>query len=160
MEVVNIGLINQHERHFGLTEAVAKFFEEAASVCLDRHHDSPRDFQITQQNETMEARAEWGAPDERTKGAWGNRDDATEAGAYCLALAAVELTKGLVAVRRAETLTGSDYYLGLPGEAPSDMRALLRLEFSGWMRAGKSEQNSAWTKRFAKPPMEEVSFPP
>jgi hypothetical protein len=76
--------------------------------------------------------AEWSAPDERTLNAWANKDDATEYGAYGLALAAVELTRGIVAVRRAETRTGVDYYLGDPRlTPPDDLEASVRLEVSG-----------------------------
>jgi hypothetical protein len=39
--------------------------------------------------------------------------------------------RGLVAVIRAETLTGADYYLGRPGDQADDLEATLRLEVSG-----------------------------
>jgi len=120
-----------HERHFGVTEAIAKSYEEAASVCLHRHHLSPQSFRIVDATNERRALAHWVVPDERTKGAWANRDDATEAGAYGLALATAELTRGLVAVRRAEILSGADYYLGAPGATPHSLKALFRLEISG-----------------------------
>jgi hypothetical protein len=41
---------------------------------------------------------EWQATDERLRSAWGNEIETTEAGAYACALAAVELTDGLVAI--------------------------------------------------------------
>ncbi len=119
------------ERHRGVTEAVGRAYAEAAGVCLDRHHVSPQPFHIVDAPNERRAFAHWAAPDERTKDAWANRDDATEAGAYGLALATVELARGLVAVRRAETLTGSDYYLGTPGEAAHSLKTLFRLEVSG-----------------------------
>jgi len=37
----------------------------------------------------------------------------------------------LVALRRAETKTGADYYLALPGTPVDDLEACLRLEVSG-----------------------------
>ena len=70
-------------------------------------------------------------PDARTRDAWANVIDTTEAGAYACALAAVELADGLVAVRRAETLTGADYYVAPPGNSPDDLEECLRLEVSG-----------------------------
>ncbi|HXH12617.1 MAG TPA: hypothetical protein VNP04_22970 [Alphaproteobacteria bacterium] len=57
---------------------------------------------------------EWEATDGRARGAWVNDIDATEAGAYACARAAVELTGELVAIRRAGTGTGADYYIGPP----------------------------------------------
>jgi hypothetical protein len=41
------------------------------------------------------------------------------------------MTRGLVAVSRAETLTGADYYLGAAGEAFEDLEKSYRLEVSG-----------------------------
>lgn len=87
-----LGLVGLQERHYGLTPALAEVLAEAATVCLDRHHRSPESFRIIQERGKTDARADWAAPDERTKGAWANKDDATEVGACCLALAALELT--------------------------------------------------------------------
>ncbi len=124
---------NMAERHEGLTKAVAANYTEAACVCLDRHHVSPVEFEIDDGAKTI-ATTEWPKPDERTKRAWANEIDATEAGAYACALAAVELTQGLVAVGRAETLTGADYYIGEPGKIFEDFEDCTRLEMSGMDR--------------------------
>lgn len=119
------------ERHRGLTVAVAESYTEAARVCLDRHHESPVGFKITNSDRVTDAVAEWKKADERTRGAWANEIDATEAGAYACALAAVELCDGLVAVHRAETKTGSDYYIAPAGALLKDLENWLRLEVSG-----------------------------
>jgi hypothetical protein len=83
-------------------------------------------------NDTTDVAAiTWEATDPRTQSAWANRDDATEAGAYCLALANAELTRGLVAVSRAQGRTGVDYYLGPANGRLEDLEASVRLEVSG-----------------------------
>lgn len=46
-------------------------------------------------------------------------------------LAATELARGLVAVRRAETRTGADYYVAPIGQLAEDLENCLRLEVSG-----------------------------
>jgi len=74
---------------------------------------------------------EWEATDERSRAAWANHIDTTEARAYACALAAVELTGGLVAIRRAETGTGADYYIGPLDQPLDDLEWCLRLEVSG-----------------------------
>ena len=79
----------------------------------------------------MLADVEWQATDERTRGAWANEIDTTEAGAYACVLAAVELFDGLVAVFRAETETGADYYIAPPDAGMDDMEENIRLEVSG-----------------------------
>ncbi|BAS59514.1 hypothetical protein NIES2135_09560 [Leptolyngbya boryana NIES-2135] len=63
--------------------------------------------------------------------AWANQDDATRDGAYACALAAVELSRDLVALRRAETRTGADYYIAPIGTALDDLENCFRLEVSG-----------------------------
>lgn len=118
-------------RHHGLTEAIAASYTEAARVCLDRHHDSPIKFEIKNSDQTSETVAEWERTDERTRGAWANETEATEFGACACTIAAVELTNALVAVHRAETRTGADYYVAPVGSEPADLENCVRLEISG-----------------------------
>lgn len=127
------------ERHPGLTKAIGEGYAEAASVCLSRHHISPVDLEIAREDQVLECSATWNAPDERTKRAWANEIDATEAGAYGVSLAAIELDQGLVAVSRAETLTGADYYVAPIGANPEDLEECVRLEVSGTDHGDKAE---------------------
>ena len=119
------------DRHIGVSDGISKFYSEAARVCLDRHHSSPAEFCIKDNETEVRAIAKWLNSDERTKNAWANEVDATEAGAYGLALAAIEEMRGLVAIRRAETLTGADYYLADPNITLEDLENTCRLEVSG-----------------------------
>jgi hypothetical protein len=52
-------------------------------------------------------------------------------GAYGVALAVVEISEGMFAVRRAETGTGADYYVAPSNTAADDLEAWFRLEVSG-----------------------------
>ena len=119
------------QRHMGLTVAIAEQLHEGARVCLDRHHQPPVEFHIDRPERRIDALVEWTPTDDRTKGAWANEIDTTEAGAYACVLAAVQLLDGLVTVRRAETETGADYYIAPPGTPPNDWENLIRLEVSG-----------------------------
>lgn len=110
-------------------------------MCLDRHHQSPQEFTLSHGEKRLNARAEWIAAEDDLKHAWANDTDATEAGAYALALAGIEVVRGLVAVRRAEHGTGADYYLGPPGTKPEDLESCLRLEVSGVDRGSGSDLN-------------------
>lgn len=118
-------------RHPGVSPGVGMSYKEAASVCLDRHHTSPATFSVRDNMATSAADTLWTPPDSTLMHAWANEIDTTEAGGYAIALAAVELMRGLVAIRRAETRTGADYYLGLPGASPDDLETAIRLEISG-----------------------------
>jgi hypothetical protein len=122
---------NLSERHRGVTPPIGECYTEAARVCLDRHHASPVEFELNDRGNSQNTLLEWHATDDRTKAAWGNETDATEAGAYACALAAIELTSELVAVRRAETKTGADYYIGPSGIGLDDLEECYRLEVSG-----------------------------
>lgn len=131
MEVPQLPLDKLDERHIGLTRAIADCYLEAARVCLDRNHLPPQEFDLHSENLEWKALVEWEPSDERCKRAWANKDDATRDGAYACALAATELCLGLFAVRRAETLTGADYYVA-PNNRPSeDLEECFRLEVSG-----------------------------
>ncbi|MEA3012441.1 MAG: hypothetical protein QOD42_986 [Sphingomonadales bacterium] len=122
---------NLAARHRGVSDGIGLSYEEAARVCLDRHHESPAIFQIRDHLSESAADAVWIAADASLQRAWANEIDATEAGACALALATVELVRGLVAVRRAETRTGADYYVNVPGAAADDLETAVRLEVSG-----------------------------
>src|SRR5262249_50792556 len=100
------------DRHLGVTSALASSYYEAACVCLDRHHISPQEVAVADNDSADVGVIAWEASDWRMRNAWAHKDDATEAGAYCLALASAEATRGLVAVARAQRRTGVDYYLG------------------------------------------------
>lgn len=118
-------------RHPGLTPALGTAYAEAARVCLDRHHASPIQCQIHDPASHVEATVSWQPTSRRERRAWRNDTDATACGAYAFALAATELTQGLVAVCRASTLTGADYYLAPKGSDIEDIESCVRLEVSG-----------------------------
>jgi hypothetical protein len=119
------------DRHPGLTPAIAASDLEAASVCLSRHHRSPTEFEIQDNGASTIVTMAWVAPSPRIQMAWANTTDTTEAGAYACAIAAIEQSRGLFTIRRAETLTGADYYIGPIGSDPQKLRNCYRLEISG-----------------------------
>ena len=120
-----------HERHTGLTPALSGTFCEAASVCLNRHHESPVEFEILKNGGKTTRLVEFQKPDARALNAWANDIDTTETGAYGVCLAAVEVEEHLVAVKRAETLTGADWYVAPVGTELGDLGSCFRLEISG-----------------------------
>lgn len=122
-------LPNLHKRHRGLTPAVCASYAEAAGVCLSRHHYPPRSLSLTTPTGGGAREVDWKQPSKRTRDAWANRDDATRDGAYGVSLAVVEAELGWVAVSRAETRTGADYYVGPRGS--TDLEEAHRLEVSG-----------------------------
>lgn len=131
-----------HERHTGLTAALAGTFFEAASVCFAKHHNSPVTLEIVRDGGTSNRTAAFATPDQRMNNAWSNHIDATEFGAYGVSLAAIEAEQGLVAVKRAETLTGADWYVAPAGSTAEDLEKCLRLEVSGTDAGGRAAVES------------------
>lgn len=127
-----------HERHSGLTASLGGTYSEAASVCLSRHHNSPVDINIVCNGGASTQSVEFQKPDTRVLNAWANDIDTTESGAYGVSLAAVEIEESLVAIRRAETLTGADWYVAPIGTEPGDLESCFRLEVSGVDAGGPS----------------------
>lgn len=120
-----------HERHIGLTPSISATYSEAAIVCLNRHHASPVDIDISCDSGKSTHQIAFTKPDARMLNAWANEIDTTEAGAYGACLAALEAEENLVAVRRAETGTGADWYVAPIGTTADDMENCIRLEVSG-----------------------------
>ena len=75
-------ILDMEHRHVGLTKAIADSNMQAAVVCLDRHHESPVDFDLDRNGSRTVAGVAWQASDAQTRAAWANEIDATEAGAY------------------------------------------------------------------------------
>lgn len=131
MTTKRLSLDGMDQRHKALTPPIAGAYKEAAEVCLSRHHPSPLEVTLSDNGEETPGEVIWSPPDSRTLGAWANTIDATEFGAYACVIAAVEVIRGLFAIRRAETLTGADYYIGPPEAGENDLEDCLRLEVSG-----------------------------
>lgn len=127
----HLPLADLDQRHPGLTPAMAQMFFEAASVCLSRHHSRPSIVEIETADGRAHARVDWLANSPRMDRAYANTIDATEWGAYGVSLAALELEAGLVAVQRAETLSGADYYVAPIAASNDDLEEAFRLEVSG-----------------------------
>jgi hypothetical protein len=131
-------LADLHDRHYGLTEAIATSFAEAAAICMQRHHSSPRIINVRiDGDEGRDYLVLWDEPTDRHQAAWANQDDATRDGAYAVVVAAVETHLGYFVVGRARTGSGSDFLVstqpyGHAVDPPNPQEAdVLRLEVSG-----------------------------
>jgi hypothetical protein len=141
---------NLHTRHIGLTEPISLSLAEAAFVLLDANHsNSPVLFDLYDHKKVIETKIDviiqtevsWPEVTPRQKSAWNNANDRVEDGASALALAAVEMQRNLVAVSRAETKSGSDYYLSVGGSEVVDLETATRLEVSGTEKGNSSVVN-------------------
>ena len=130
-DLPELPIYNLDERHRGVTDQLAPGMAEGARVCLDRHHTPPTEMTIDDSDNRTQAIVAWEPTDPRTRDAWSDQNDPIEDGATACALAAVELRRGFLAVRRAHRHTGADYYIGPPGISPDNVQDMVRLEVSG-----------------------------
>ena len=131
-ETLTLELEGLHRTHPGLTESLAGSYSEAAAVVFYRHHTPPFEIEIVDSGGNAARRlVSLSSPDSRTQAANANANDAITAAAYCVSLAAVENCERLVAIGRAETGTGADWYVAPPGHAREDLEDCYRLEVSG-----------------------------
>lgn len=148
-----------HERHPGLTQALCESYAEAASVCWSRHHQPPITVSL-KHDDTDELRlVNFVVPDARVRKAHANEIDATETGAYGVSLAAVEELAGLVAVGRAETLTGADWYVAPNGAQIEDLEDCIRLEVSGISAGGSADIKRRLREKVAQAARGESNLP-
>lgn len=131
MSLPTIVMAGLNERHPGLTEEVAAYYAQGARVCLDRHHSPPRNLRIEIRSTNSEYSLNWETTNQDARLAWGNDEDATRDGSYIVALAAIELTEGLVAEHRAQSRSGADYFVALTGTPKGDLENSIRFEVSG-----------------------------
>jgi hypothetical protein len=137
-------------RHPALTPPIAGTYREAACVCLNRYHSSPSEIMLSDNGAQSLAELAWTEPDSRILGAWSNTTDATAFGAYSCVIAGIELLRGLFAVRRAETGTGADYYIGLNDSALDDLEGCMRLEVSGLGDGNEKDVNKRLLEKVAQ----------
>ena len=134
-----LNLTGLHLLHPGVTPELSGALCQAARVCMNRHHTSPTDLTIEVEATAHERELSWELPTPAECNAHANVADATRDGAYALSLLCLETTMGLVAVGRAEELTGADWYVIPSGQAvwdifgfpDLDQPGVLRLEVSG-----------------------------
>ena len=98
-------------------------------------------------------------PDDRVRNAYANAIDTTETGAYAVSLLVIEAVMGLVGVRRAETLTGADWYIAPEGVEIMDLENCIRLEVSGTSAPNTSEINRRLRDKIAQAARGESNLP-
>lgn len=115
-------------RHPGLYEPLCRACADAAAICLGESHTSPVEIEIRREETSCLRELSWDEPSWDALASWRNSHEATEQGACSVGLATVEAELGLVALSRAETRTGADFYVARPGQRLEEAH---RLEVSG-----------------------------
>ncbi len=96
----------------GLTPACGTSLAESAAVCLEhREHQSGVAFHLTGMR-VEQFPIEWSAVDEQIRRTYNDLQEATERGAYGIAILVVRDLTGKVVVERSKKGPGFDYWLG------------------------------------------------
>ncbi len=136
-----------HRRHPWLSNGLSLMLAEAARVALDRHHKpaatdstiATKDLTVASGGTSDTYTASWTVPTERERKSHANRKDATEDGAYCLAIAAVEARMEMFALGRTQQGSGADFWVDVDPHAEYlDAAHRVRLEVSGTDAGAKS----------------------
>lgn len=120
--------------HPGLTEVVARNYAEARDVVMTGLHTSPTRFMVSDEHAPYNTMTlAWITATAQQLAAWANTDDATRDAAYGVAIAFVNVQYRLVAVIRAERVTGCDYFLAPRDQEMEtlDVDDKIKLEISG-----------------------------
>lgn len=119
-----------------LTEALWTSWAEAAAVTFERFHRPPPPplaLAIEDAAEETPAALTWLAANAAMRASHGNDTDATEMGAYAVAVATVQTVQNWRILGRAQTASGADILMIRTSDPPD---AFVKLEVSG-MGAGK-----------------------
>jgi hypothetical protein len=122
----------------GLTPACGTTLAEAAAVCLeDRNHQVGVKLRLNGMNVDV-FQLEWSSVDEQQRRCYNDLQEATEWGAYGVAILVVKELTGKVVIERSKKGPGFDYWLG---EDDDDLLfyGKARLEVSGLLSGSPGE---------------------
>lgn len=117
---------------YGITSASGESLAQAASVCLESQgHSSPKAMGVHTRTSTLTANISWSVTDNQMRRTWNDDEEATEYGAYGVAILVVRETNHLHVVERSKKGTGFDYWLGSSNNEDDLFQKKARLEVSG-----------------------------
>jgi hypothetical protein len=122
----------------GLTRACGTSLAEAAAVCLEeRQHQNGVTLHLTGVR-TEQFSMEWPPVDDQARRCYNDFQEATERGAYGIAILIVCEVTGMVVVERSKKGPGFDYWLGDEDDALL-FAGKARLEVSGILSGSRSQ---------------------
>jgi hypothetical protein len=126
----------------GISSAYGRFLAQAASYCFHlNNHSNPLCLKLSG-DKRGSGDFRWEAIDQRDSKTWADSEEATEYGAYGVAIViAVQMT-GIPYVERAAKLGSIDYWLGTGSEDYGVFQRTARLEISGILEGEESDINS------------------
>ena len=139
-----VDLSNLHEV-CGLGTRTLEFWAEAASVMLHKFHavpPPPTSIQVVLDGSTTTMSIEWDAPSHQAMADHANEKDATEDGAYAIAVAAAH-HHGYFVKRRTHQGSGADLLMTRVGEPDNDF---VKLEVSGIARGAALRWLAGWPR--------------
>jgi hypothetical protein len=134
----------------GISAVYGAFLAEAASHCLQcNHHEDPVFLYITG-DVCMACNLKWSEVTERNAGTWADLQEATEYGAYGLAIIVALPLTDTRRVERSPRGTGVDYWVGDGKDQRGIFQRSARLEVSGILKGDKTKIAARLDKKLAQ----------
>jgi hypothetical protein len=134
----------------GISPSYGRFLAEAASYCFFLNRHSNPLHLLVSGDACGSGDLTWAEIDESHSKTWADSQEATEYGAYGVAvIVAIQMT-GIPYVERAAKLTGIDYWLGTGSDECGVFQRTARLEVSGILNGGQPEIKARLKSKLAQ----------
>lgn len=115
----------------GLLDGLAEYMGACAAVCLDKRHHQPGVSLVVQGDHNGTFLLTWQQLTEKHYRTCADLQEATEYGAYGIAILVVRETTGKTVVERSAKGPGFDFWIGDEEDTELPFQGLMRLEVSG-----------------------------
>jgi hypothetical protein len=134
----------------GISAVYGSFLAEAASHCLQcNDHVNPVLLSVTG-DVCMPGSLKWRDVTERDEGTWADLQEATEYGAYGMAIIVVLRLTDTPRVERSAKETGVDYWMGEGKDQRGIFQRAARLEVSGILKGNKTKVAARLVEKVAQ----------
>jgi len=134
----------------GISSAYGSFLAEAAAYCLNlRKHPNPVRLLLTG-NYSSSGIFQWDNLTQELARTYSDLQEATEYGAYAIAIVVSVHLTGIAHVERSAKGTGIDYWLGQGNEEIGVFQRSARLEVSGIFEGGESTISARLKKKLSQ----------
>lgn len=123
-------------------------FAEAAAVCLARYHEKKVNVVVLGDLQS-EFELVWGQVSEEQRNSYNDLEEATEDGAYCLAIWVIEKLTEYHTLRKSQKQTGIDFFLNHKTDTQNP-KPQARLEVSGILKGTTSKIKARLNQKIAQ----------
>jgi hypothetical protein len=134
----------------GLTSACGTSLAESAAVCLEDRSHTPGVFLSVKGISNAGYVLQWIAVDDQQRRCYNDLQEATERGAYAVAILLVRQLTGMTVLQRSKKGPGFDYWVGEPDDNGLLFQGKTRLEVSGLLEGSTTEITARVKRKIAQ----------